>query len=455
MRDKLINRLTDFIQFEREIRAASSVNALGFTACNYLRKLLTYDVAVLLVEKSGTQRVNTISGVSDFDAGSPLVTACEVLCNQRDISLENTRVQHVAELPPKVAQKLSDIQLSQLVTVGLGNSYCSDQNRKKNTKNHKQATLVLTREQPWQKHELQLLQQAGEAISHAISALQSKSKPSLLRSISPGLKPDWRWAVCGLALISFIPVPQSIIANAEVTARSPVVVSAGLNGVVEKILVRPNERVSEGQLLLRFDSTDLTHRKNTLGQELALAIERLRKARQHSLNATVERSEFAELASQIELKQLELDYVNESITRLVLRADTDGIVIYSRNEDWMGRAVSTGEKIMQIASANDNQFEIWVAANDAIEISQGNAIKFFPDAQPLQSVKGSVDSVGFFASQSDSSQLAYRVVAEPGDNSETLRLGMKGTARLYGEKVSLAYHVFRKPISAIRKTVGV
>ncbi len=455
MNDKLINRLTDFIQFEREIRAASSVNALGFTACNYLRKLLTYDVAVLLVEKSGRQRVNTISGVSDFDVRSPLVAACEALCNQRDIPLDNTRVHHVGELPEKVAQKLSDIQLRQLVTVGLGDSHCNEKNHSSKPKNHKSATLVLTREPPWQKHELQLLQQAGEAISHAISALQSNAKPSMLGKLAPGVKPDWRWAVCGLALISLIPVPQSIIASAEVTARSPVVVAAGLNGVVEEILVRPNEQVTQGQLLLRFDSTDLTHRKNTLAQELALAKERLRKARQHSLNATVERSEFAELASQIELKQLELDYVNDSITRLELRADTDGIVLFSRNEDWMGRAVSTGEKIMEIASANDNQFEIWVAANDAIEISRGKAIKFFPDAQPLQSVKGSIDTVGFFASQSNSEQLAYRVVAEPGDNSETLRLGMKGTARLYGEKVSIAYHVFRKPISAIRKTVGV
>ena len=63
--------------------------------------------------------------------------------------------------------------------------------------------------------------------------------------------------------------------------------------------------------------------------------------------------------------------------------------------------------------------------------------------------------MGFFASQAATGELAYRVVAEPADNENTLRLGMKGTARLYGDKVSLAYHVLRKPISAIRKNVGV
>lgn len=440
MQDKLINKLTDFIQFEREIRAASSINALGFTACNYLRKLLEYDVALLLIEKNGRQKVNSVSGVSDFDSRSPLVSTCELLCNHRDVALNNVRV-HVGDtLPEKVARRFDDIQLHQLATVGLVEGG---------------ATLALTRLQPWKKHELQLLQQVGEVLSHAVNAFTVNRKTSLLKTLSPGLKPNWKWAVCALALVSVVPVPQSIIANAEVTARTPDVVAAGLNAVIEEVLVRPNETVSEGQLLVRFDSTDLMHRKNTLQQELALAEERLRKARQQSLNSSVERNEFAELASQIELKKLELDYVNESAARLELRANKDGVVLFSRKQDWMGRSVATGEKIMEIAAANDNQFEIWVAANDAIDITEGRRIKFFPDARPLQSVTGSVDSIGFFASRSDTEELAFRIVAEPADREETLRLGMKGTARVYGDKVSLGYHVLRKPISAIRKNVGV
>ena len=441
MHEKLINKLTDFIQFEREIRAASNIAGLGFIACNYLRKLIDYDVALLLLAKNGMkQKVNNISGVSDFDPRSPLVNVCELLCNHREVPVDNVRVHLGDTLPDNVAQRFNDIQLSQLATVGLVES---------------DATLVLTREKPWQKHELQLLQQVGEVLGHAISAFSAKQKNSLVKKLLPGVKPDWRWAVCAIALLSVVPVPQSIIANAEVTARSPDVVAAGLNGVIEEILVRPNETVSKGQVLIRFDDTDLTHRKNTLQQELALAEERLRKAKQKTLNSTAERSEFAELASQIELKQLELNYVNESIARLELRADTDGVALYSRQQDWMGRSVATGEKIMEIASANDNQFEIWVAANDSIDLGEGGKIKFFPDARPLQSVTGSVDSVGFFASRADTEEFAYRVVAEPSDNEKSLRLGMKGTARLYGDKVSLAYHVLRKPISAIRKNVGV
>lgn len=456
MRDKLINRLTDFIQFEKEVRAANSVNSFGFTVCNYLHNLIRYDVALLLVEKSGKLRVQSISGVSDYDRQSPLVLASEALCNNREVRLQDTCVHVTEALSPDVKSIFEDIHIQQSVTVTL-DDIAGDNHNESGRKLVRvpRGMLVLIRSEPWQQQELKLLQQTRDVMRHALAALGISNKSRKLALLVPGLKPDWRWAVCALILISFIPVPQSVIADAEVTARTPVVVAAGLNGVVEEVLVRPNEHVKSGQLLVRFDSTDLAHRKNTLQQELSLAKERLRKARQHSLIATSERTRIAELESQIELKQLELEYVDDSISRLELRADSDGVALFSRQQDWMGRAVSTGEKIMEIASITDSQFEIWVAANDAIEITEGRQIKFFPDARPLQSVRGSVNSVGFSAVQNNSDLLAFRVLAEPEDVESTLRLGMKGTARLYGDKVMLAYHILRKPISAIRRTVGV
>ena len=444
MHEKLVNRLTDFIQFEKEIRAATDINTLGFTVCNYLRKLLKYEVAVLLVNKAGSNRVHSISGVSDFDKSSPLVVASEKLCNHKDVQLTEVDVLPIRELPEKVRDRFDEIYLYELAAVNL--------TRPNGGQN---GVLLMMRSTPWLQHESQLLMQVRDVVSHALCYLTSGKKKSVLRQVFPTLKPDWRWAICALMVLSVIPVPQSVIADAKVTAKSPTVVAAGLNGVVEELLVRPNEKVRAGQLLVRFDDTDLVHRKNTLQQELALARERLRKAQQQTLNTTSAQSQSAELEAQIRLKELEMAYVDESITGLELYAVNDGIALYSEPQDWVGRAVSTGEKIMEIAASSDNQFEILVAANDAIELEQGRQVKFFPLAKPLQAVKGSVDSVGFFAEPHDGELLTYRILAEPESNNTILRLGMKGTARLYGEKVSLGYHLLRKPISAVRRTIGV
>ena len=50
--------------------------------------------------------------------------------------------------------------------------------------------------------------------------------------------------------------------------------------------------------------------------------------------------------------------------------------------------------------------------------------------------------------------LSYRVgVSYEGD--EPPRIGLRGTAKLYGSRVTLFYYLFRKPITFVRQLVGV
>jgi len=35
------------------------------------------------------------------------------------------------------------------------------------------------------------------------------------------------------------------------------------------------------------------------------------------------------------------------------------------------------------------------------------------------------------------------------------RIGLRGTAKLYGEKVSLAYYLLRRPITFVRQHLGI
>jgi len=440
MKEGIIGQLKEYIHFEREIRSAENMDSLGFVACNYLKRFVSYDVAVFLIGRGGQEKVQTISGVSDFEVNSPLVKACELLCSQGDSPEDIVDVQYTSSMAPNISNCFESIGISQVTRVVLiGND----------------ASLLVIRDEPWQSHEIQMLQDISDVLSHSIISLKRQKDISFSRRLVQSFRPGWKWFGVGILACSWLPVPQSIIASAEVKASQPMVVSSGLNGVVEEVLVRPNENVSKGQLLVRFDDTDLNHQRSTILTELSLAEEQLRKAHQNSLHASDERTAFAQLSAQIEIKKLELSHIEEAIDRLELKAHSDGVVLFNRVEDWLGRSVSTGERIMQIAAADDNQFEVWVATNDAIDFSEGQSMKFFPDAHPLQSVDGSIVSFGFLASMSDTDTLAYRVLADPGEGADHLRLGMKGTARLYGEKAPLVYQLLRKPISSIRKHAGV
>ena len=49
---------------------------------------------------------------------------------------------------------------------------------------------------------------------------------------------------------------------------------------------------------------------------------------------------------------------------------------------------------------------------------------------------------------------AYRVTAELIDNDVPPRIGLRGTAKIFGEEVKLFFFLFRKPIIFVRQTLG-
>ena len=50
--------------------------------------------------------------------------------------------------------------------------------------------------------------------------------------------------------------------------------------------------------------------------------------------------------------------------------------------------------------------------------------------------------------------LAYRVEASIVEPEIDVRIGLQGSAKIYGSKVSLFFYLFRRPISALRQFTG-
>jgi len=439
----LVSRLGSFIQFEQDVRAADTLQSLGFVVCNQIRSLLNYQTSVWLRAGSG-QRLRTfaVAGVTSFDPAAPLVCFSEALLKARHNVPEATATDQLdrSKLPADMALTLDELGLPFILLCTLPAA---------------QGTLVLYRNTPWNVQEQQLLQQLSGVISHAAAALENSGLSARhFWSRLPRFKPLW---LCGgLALAGLIPVHQSVMAEGEIIASRPAIITASLDGIVKQIPVQPNEPVVAGQLLIQFDDKELIHKLARLEQEKAVAIEQLRKTQQATLASVEQGQNLAKLQADVDLIKLDIDYTREQLTRMEIRAETDGIALYSRPRDWLGRTVQTGEKIMEVAIDSTHQFEAWVAVSDAIELNAGNRVKFFPDAFPLNDLQGSISNVSYYARRSTSDEkLAYRVVADVTEGDSVARLGMKGAVRLYGEPVSLGYYLFRGPLAASRQLLGI
>jgi hypothetical protein len=65
-----------------------------------------------------------------------------------------------------------------------------------------------------------------------------------------------------------------------------------------------------------------------------------------------------------------------------------------------------------------------------------------------------VVSASYEARMVEGDVLAYRIYAAIDSTPRDLRLGIRGTAQISGERVFLAYYLFRKPIAVLRQRIG-
>ena len=312
---------------------------------------------------------------------------------------------------------------------------------------------LFSRDEPWEDAEIELLSAwlgAWAAARHAVEPL-AKRAPGRLKV---GRAPLWLAVFALVAGALFIPVPASVLAPGELVPAEPMPVRAPLDGVVRDFYVRPNQTVKAGDPLFSFDVLQLASRLEVASQALATAEVELRQVSQQALGDAKARAQLAAARGNVAEKRAEVDFLRGQRGRARVLAAEDGIALFDDPQEWIGRPVATGERILRIASDRSKEIEAWVAVGDAIALPVGAAVRLYLSASPLEPVAGRVRYTSHEAVKRPDGSYAYRVRAtleEPTPH----RIGLRGTARLSGEEVSLGYWMLRRPIATVREFFGI
>jgi hypothetical protein len=266
------------------------------------------------------------------------------------------------------------------------------------------------------------------------------------------LRPGWLIAL-SLIILAFVPVRLSVLAPGELVPRQPFVLRAPLDGVIDQFQVEPNQTVDTGQALFGFDQALLQSRLNVARQSLATASAEYRQIAQQSLTDPRVRPQLAMLGGRIEERQADLAFLEEQIRRSRVVAPQPGIVLFDDPNQWIGKPVVIGERILSIAQPDDVEIEIWLGIGDAIDLSPAAPVKLFLSAQPLEPLEARLRYMAHESVMRPDGSYAYRLratITSPAGH----RVGLKGTARIDGEPVPLIYWVMRRPIASIRAWIG-
>jgi multidrug efflux pump subunit AcrA (membrane-fusion protein) len=314
---------------------------------------------------------------------------------------------------------------------------------------------IYVRDEPWNDASIAFLERLGEAYGHAAWALSRRE--GLGTRVRAWLARHPRWwvaAAVGLAVLAALPVRMSVLAPAEVIALEAQAVAAPMDGVVKAFHVAPNQPVKQNDLLFTLDDTSLAARRDIASKALEVARADALLAAQKAFDNERSRADLAVLQGKVREREAELALVAQQLGRLEVRAPREGIAVFGDPNDWIGRPVVTGERIAQLADPRDAGVLVWLPVADAINLERGAPIRLFLHVAPLSPLAAALTQTSYQSVLSPEGVAAYRIRGAFEQTEGAARIGLKGTAKLYGDRVPLAYIALRRPIAAVREWTG-
>ncbi|MDE3738775.1 MULTISPECIES: efflux RND transporter periplasmic adaptor subunit [Pseudomonas] len=423
--------------------AADSLNALAFSIANDAYALLHYHQALVLAQRGEDLELLCVSGLARPSEDSPYLVwlrrASRWLASQLPDAQPRWLGRDSLAPPDDIAEGWAEWWPSGIWCIPL------------HDRDGQRLGLVLfLLEAPPAETLVPLMDGVWQTWAHCWASFGRRRR--LL-----GWRPSKRQALVAMAvaaLLLLVPVRQTALAPAEIVSRQAQIVSSPIDGVIERMQVRPNQPVEEGTLLFSLDETTLRSRAEVLGKEVAVADAELMAASQRAFDNPQSKSELTLLNGRAQQRRAELAAVQAQLQRTRVRAPRAGVAVFSDPNDWLGKPVVTGERILQVADPAHPAMLIQLPVADAIALEPGAEVTLFLTAYPLSPLKGQVLETSYQARANEEGVVAYRLLASVEGQPEHARLGLHGTAKLYGERVVLGYYLLRRPFAALRAWSG-
>jgi hypothetical protein len=430
-------------------RHSSSLAELAFILVNETHGLLPYRQSVLFTSEGG---VLALSGVASPEENAPFVLWIKRLIQKIPTSKQPVLLDQY--LVGEVGQEWNDWLPQHALWVPLTIS----------TNENEISGLLLAREDPWNEAELPLLSEWADIWQHAYRHLNVKKRRWWHVKIQSESNEKWfghprikRNFVIGLALllIGFLPVKLSVLAPGELIPQNPSVIRASLDGVVNKVLVLPNQMVKKDQSLFEYDLANLESRLAVARQALASAQADYRVKAQRAVFDSESKAQLSSLESHINERRAEVSYLLKLNQRGVVESPRAGIVMFGDANELIGRPVSTGERIMVVADPLSSEIEAWLSLGDAIDLTAGDDLTLYLNADPLSPISAKLYYIAYESIERPDGTYAYRIRGKLNKNQIKHHVGLKGTAKIQGNRVPLIYWVFRRPVAGIRTWLGI
>ncbi|MFM2422449.1 MAG: hypothetical protein RL291_979 [Pseudomonadota bacterium] len=437
--DPAISGLLQVLELERLFRDATTAREVAGLAANELPRLLrAAQVFVFVPGWRKRLQLYAVTGLATIERTVPLVQAMERLARLSLKHAPRGGVLPIEKLPRRVRLDIERYPHKALLAVPLAVRA-----------NAPMGYVIIARDEPWSEAEETIARRLAATGAHALDALARQPRKAWHQQLT---RRHLLWAGAVSAALLFVPVPMTILAPFEIGPSAPTIVTTGIDGVIDAVPPNANEIVKSGDVLARLVDVKERNRLELAEREVSVAEARIKKWQQLAFSDQRANHELAIAAAELRLKRAERDWAREQLAFVEIRAPRSGLALFADKRDLIGKPVAVGEKIMEIADPKAVEARLDVGPADGLVLRDGAAVRLFLDQSPLEPRTGALLRSDYQTRTLPNGTVIFRAVASV--DGEPLRIGTRGTAQVFGQRVPLGAYLFRRPMAALRQWLG-
>jgi len=433
------------LALEQQAWETLDAEGLGFCIVNETHNLIEYRQAVLF-EARGRNRIVAVSGLPVLQRDAPFMQWMKRLTSYLDATGENeARELSVADVPQELAEGWREWLPRHVIWVPL------------NAGRKHLGGVLLARERAWAQAETTLLNHLRYVYAHAWFAhLAKESNWSWQRIKARWISNRWRfWGVMILvSLALFAPIRQSVLAPAEVRPLDAQVVRSPLAGIVDKVNIEPNQPVQKGDVLLVLDDDEIRTKLQIADKEMSMMEAKYQQLIQQSFRDARSKASLVTLRAKAMQKREDVNFLKKQMDKLEIRAPRDGLALFTDSDDLIGRPVRIGERLVVIADPSKAEVRMMLPVGNSLLFPEHADVSMFLNMEPTHSIPATLSYAAYQAQQDASGVLAYEMRAQFLPGQKPPRIGLRGVAKIYGERVPVIYYLLRRPLAVARQKLG-
>ncbi len=324
-----------------------------------------------------------------------------------------------------------------------------------NSKNNELPILVLERwrQKEWQPGDLKLTAPLQKNFGNLLQLHKRKSSGNSHRH-GRRLLLLIIFSALILALYSY-KISERIVAPCEIVPLNPISVTTPIDGVVDEILVHPGASVKQDETLIKLNRDIFSEEFTAAKQQVKITLSELSRTEAEAVADMDARSRLRALENQLKMDKTRLRIARYKLDKSLIAAPANGVVMMNDPNEWEGKPVMTGERIMLLITPGENKIKIYLPLADKIDFPENARVKIILNTDSATSRQAHLNYLAEHATTSPTGVPSFLAEAILDQKATDIRMGVQGTAVIYGNKVSLGYWLIRRPLAAIRNFIGI